>query len=307
MSLETDLLLDRRRLKRRLVFWRVFAVVALVVAALGALRGAGLTPTGAHITRVSVNGLITEDRKVTEAIDKLADDDQVKAVILSINSPGGSVSGGETIHDAIARVAAKKPVVVTMRGLAASAGYMIAMPANRIFAREATLTGSIGVLIETGEISGLLGKLGIGPEVIRSGPLKDEPSLVRPLSPAGQEVMQGLVNDMYDQFVEMVAAGRHMDPARVRTLADGRAYTGRQALKLGLVDAIGGEPEAKAWLTSEKGVPTGLPVRDIAEIGFAGRTFTSQLGWMFQEVWKILISQSVSLDGARAVWQRSGS
>ena len=307
MSLETDLLLDRRRLKRRLVFWRVVAVVALVVAALGALRGAGLTPTGAHITRVSVNGLITEDRKVTEAIYKLADDDQVKAVILSINSPGGSVSGGETIHDAIARVAAKKPVVVTMRGLAASAGYMIAMPANRIFAREATLTGSIGVLIETGEISGLLGKLGIGPEVIRSGPLKDEPSLVRPLSPAGQEVMQGLVNDMYDQFVEMVAAGRHMDPVRVRTLADGRAYTGRQALKLGLVDAIGGEPEAKAWLTSEKGVPTGLPVRDIAEIGFASRTFTSQLGWMFQEFWKILISQSVSLDGARAVWQRSGS
>jgi protease IV len=182
MSLETDLLLDRRRLKRRLVFWRVFAVVALVVAALGVFRGAGLAPRGAHITRVSVDGLITEDRKVTEAIDKLADDSQVKAVILSIDSPGGSVSGGETIHDAIARVAAKKPVVVTMGGLAASAGYMIAMPANRIFAREATLTGSIGVLIETGEISGLLGKLGIGPEVIRSGPLKDEPSLVRPLS-----------------------------------------------------------------------------------------------------------------------------
>ncbi len=123
-------------------------------------------------------------------------------MILSIDSPGGSVAGGETLHDAIARVAAKKPVVVTMGGLAASAGYMIAMPANRIFAREATLTGSIGVLLETGEVSGLLGKLGITAEVVRSGPLKDEPSLVRPLSPAGQEVLQGLVNDMYDQFVE---------------------------------------------------------------------------------------------------------
>jgi protease-4 len=307
VSLETDLLLDRRRLKRRLVFWRVFAVVALVVAALGVFRGAGLAPRGAHITRVSVDGLITEDRKVTEAIDKLADDNQVKAVILSIDSPGGSVSGGETIHDAIARVAAKKPVVVTMGSLAASAGYMIAMPANRIFAREATLTGSIGVLIETGEVSGLLAKLGIGPEVIRSGPLKDEPSLVRPLSPAGQEVMQGLVNDMYDQFVEMVAQGRHMEPDKVRSLADGRAYTGRQALKLGLVDAIGGEREAKEWLTSAKGVPAGLPVQDMTEAGVASRVFSSELGWMFQGVWKSLISQSLSLDGAWAVWQRSGS
>jgi protease IV len=307
MSLETDLLLDRRRLKRRLVFWRVFSIVALVVAALAGLRGAGISPTGAHIARVSVNGLITEDRKVTEAIDSLADNSSVKAMIVSIDSPGGSVAGGETLHDAIARVAAKKPVVVTMGGLAASAGYMIATPANRIFAREATLTGSIGVLLETGEFSGLLGKLGITAEVIRSGPLKDEPSLVRPLSPAGQEVMQGLVNDMYDQFVEMVAAGRHMDVAKVRSLADGRAYTGRQALGLGLVDAIGGEPEAKDWLTSAKGVPADLPVQDLPDRGFASRAFSGQLGVMVEGVWKTLISQSLSIDGAWAIWQRPGS
>jgi protease IV len=307
MSLETDLLLDRRRLKRRLVFWRVFAILAVVVAALAGLHGAGFVPTGAHIARVSVNGLITEDHKMTEAIDALADNNQVKALILSIDSPGGSVAGGETLHDAIARVAAKKPVVVTMGSLAASAGYMIAIPASRIFAREATLTGSIGVLLETGEISGLLGKLGITPEVIRSGPLKDEPSLVRPLSPAGQEVIQGLVNDMYDQFVEMVAAGRHMDVAKVRSLADGRAYTGRQALGLGLVDAIGGETEAKQWLASAKGVPADLPVQDLLDRGFASRALSSQLGAMLGDMWKTLISQSLSLDGAWAIWQRSGS
>jgi protease IV len=307
MSLETDLLLDRRRLKRRLVFWRVFSVVALVVAALAGLRGAGISPTGAHITRLSVNGLITEDRKVTEAIDSLADNSSVKAMIVSIDSPGGSVAGGETLHDAIARVAAKKPVVVTMGGLAASAGYMIATPASRIFAREATLTGSIGVLLETGEFSGLLGKLGITAEVVRSGPLKDEPSLVRPLSPAGQEVMQGLVNDMYDQFVEMVAAGRHMDVAKVRSLADGRAYTGRQALGLGLVDAIGGEPEAKDWLTSVKGLPADLPVQDLPDRGFASRAISGRLGMMVESAWKTLISQSLSIDGAWAIWQRPGS
>src|SRR6195952_5888082 len=157
---------------RRLVFWRVFSVVALVVAALAGLRGAGLASLGAHITRVSVSGLITEDRKTTEAIDGLADNNRVKALIVSIDSPGGSVAGGETLHDAIARVAAKKPVVVTMGGLAASAGYMLALPANRIFARDATLTGSIGVLLETGELSGLLGQVGLNAEGVGSGPLK---------------------------------------------------------------------------------------------------------------------------------------
>jgi len=307
MSLETDLLLDRRRLKRRLVFWRVFGVLAIIAAVISGLRGAGLTPVRSHIARISVKGLITEDRKLTEAIDKMVGDDRVKAVILTINSPGGSVAGGESLHDAIARVAANKPVVAVMGGLAASAGYMIAVPANRIFAREATLTGSIGVLLETGEASGLLSKLGLSAEVIRSGPLKDEPSLTRPLSPAGKDVLQGLVTDMYDQFVGMVASGRHMDPARVRALADGRAYTGRQAVGLGLVDAIGEESEAKAWLAAEKNVPISLPVEDVRMAGLSGHVMTGELSWIIEDVWKTLLSQSVSLDGAWAIWQRSAN
>jgi protease-4 len=306
VSLETDLLLDRRRLKRRLVFWRVLSVVAVVAAVLTGLRSLGLAPGGSHIARVSVDGLIIENRKLTEAINDLATDSSVRALIVSINSPGGSVAGGESLHDAITRVSEHKPVVAVMRGLAASAGYMVAVPANRIFAREATLTGSIGVLLETGEVSGLLGKLGISTEVVRSGPLKDEPSLVRPLSPEGKEVLQGLVNDMYEQFVGMVATGRHIDTAKVRSMADGRPYTGRQALALGLVDAIGGEREAKAWLASEKGVPADLPIEDVSTTGFARQAISGQLGPMLQDIWKMLISQSVSLDGAWAIWQRSG-
>ena len=149
---------------------------------------------------------------------KLADNANVKALIVAIDSPGGSVAGGEGLHDAIARVAAKKPVVAVMGGVAASAGYMIAVPAARIFAREATLTGSIGVLLETGEVSGLLKSIGVNAEAITSGPLKDQPSFTRPLSPQGRDVLQGLVMDMYDQFVGMVVSGRHMDDARVREL-----------------------------------------------------------------------------------------
>jgi protease-4 len=306
MSLETDLILDRVRLKRRLFFWRTFAVIAVVAAVLIAMHRGGIGLGGAHVARLQVNGLITEDQKLTRAVEKLADDNSVKALIVSIDSPGGSVAGGESLHDAIAQVAAKKPVVTVMGGLAASAGYMIAVPAARIFAHEATLTGSIGVLLESPEFSGLLAKVGVDAQTIVSGPLKDQPSFTHPTSPQGHEVLQALVMDMYDQFVGMVAAGRHMDPDKVRQLGDGRAYTGRQALQLGLVDAIGGEHEAREWLASAKGVPADLPVEDVKTSSFAERTLSGSLGPIFVDLWKSVISQGVMLDGAWAVWHRSG-
>jgi len=305
VSLETDLLLDRRRLKRRLVFWRTLTIIAVVAALIVAARGSGGIPGGAHVARLSVTGLISENRKLTEAINKLADDASVKALIVAVDSPGGTVSGGESLHNAIARVAAKKPVVTVMGGLAASAGYMISVPAERIFARESTLTGSIGVLLETGEASGLLSKLGITADTIVSGPLKDQPSFTHPLSDQGREVLHGLVQDMYDQFVGMVAAGRHMTPDAVRQLGDGRAYTGRQALKLGLIDQIGEERDARAWLAANKSVPETLPAEDVTTSTFLTRTFDSSLGPLFDGVWKTFVSQSVRLDGAWAVWQRT--
>jgi protease-4 len=306
MSLETDLLLDRRRLKRRLVFWRSLAVLAVLAAVVVALRGTDLRFGRSHVARLAVSGIITADRKLDRQVAKLADDDKAKALVVLIDSPGGSVAGGQELHNAIARVAAKKPVVVVMGGTAASAGYMIAVPASRIFAQESTLTGSIGVLLETGDISGLLKSIGVEAAPIVSGPLKDQPSFVKPLSPQGREVLQGLVMDMYDQFVGMVAEGRHMDPAKVRELADGRPYTGRQALKLGLIDAIGGEPDARQWLAQAKGISANLPVEDVSTAGYASRALSSSLGWMLGGLWKSLFSQGVILDGAWAVWQRSG-
>ncbi len=311
MSLETDLLLDRRRIKRRLFFWRAAAVIAAVFAVFAVARGpSGIGPDGlgvesAHVERLTVRGLITENRKLTEAIAKLADRDSVKALVVVIDSPGGSVAGGESLHDAISKVAAKKPVVAVMGGLAASAGYMIAVPAQRIFAREATITGSIGVILETGEASGLMKTIGVTAEAITSGPLKDQPNFAHPLSDQGRIVLKGLVMDMYDQFVQMVAAGRHMDPARVRELGDGRAYTGRQALALGLVDEIGGEPGARTWLGQTKGVSTKLPVTDVSVGGLAERALGGDAGGLLQGLWKSVMSQGVMLDGALALWQPS--
>lgn len=305
MALDVDLLLDRRRLKRRLVVWRTLAVVAGVIVVLTALRGAGLGGANpAHIARLNVNGIITEDRKELNALRAAESDNNVKALIVSIDSPGGSVAGGEALYHVISEFAEKKPVVAVMHGLAASAGYMVSLPANRIFASDSTITGSIGVLLETGEVSGLLGKLGITTDALVSGPLKDQPSYTKPLSPAGREVLQGLVMDMYDQFVGMVATSRHMDPDAVRALADGRAYTGRQALKLGLIDAIGDEQDAQVWLETAKGVAKHLPVDDISTVSWSDRMLSGEFSPVLVSLWKTLVSQSVMLDQPMALWHR---
>ena len=307
MTLETDLLLDRRRLKRRLFLWRVVALLAVVGALLLAVdRDGELKLSRDHVARLTLSGTITEDRKMVEALAVLARDPTAKALLVVIDSPGGTVSGGESLHHAIARVGREMPVVAVMGATAASAGYMVALPAERIFAREATLTGSIGVKLMLPEFSGLLEKLGVGDNSLASGPLKDEPSLARPLSPAGRAVMQGIVADMHEQFTAMVAAGRRMEPARVAELADGRAYTGRQALKLGLIDAIGGEREAREWLAEAKKVPATLPARDVGKRGWAERALGDEraeglLPALFGALMKSLLSQR--LDGGWAIWQ----
>jgi protease IV len=290
-----------------LVFWRVLAVLALLAAALAVIHGAGLIRSGPYVARLPIDGIITDDSTLAATVRKLADDRSVKALIVSINSPGGSVGGGEALHDAIAAVAAKKPVVAVMGGLAASAAYMIAVPTTRIYALEGTLTGDIGVFLQSPDVSGLLGKLGITTDVIKSGPMKDEPSLVAPLTPAARDMLQGIVTNLYDQFVAMVAAGRHMPIDKVRQLADGRPYTGQQALQLGLIDAIGSEQDARKWLAATKGIPEDLPAHEVSTEGLAGRVLSSSLQWVTDGLWKSIVSQWLKLDGAWAVWQRSGT
>jgi len=302
MGLESDLLIDRRRLKRRLALWRAAAVLLLAFGAgwLAWNRAADAPLIGrGHVARLAVEGFISDDRKVTEALDRVAEDSGARALIVAIDSPGGSVAGGEALYAALTRIRAEKPVVAVMRGTAASAGYMTALPAERIFAREATVTGSIGVILQTPEVSDLLAGLGVRMQTIASGPFKDQPSPFRPLSAEGKAWLDRVIADMHDQFVARVAAGRRMEAGAVRAIADGRVFTGRQALELGLVDAIGGEREARAWLAAERGVPAELPVRDIDP-----RSTTEQiLGASLKTLAKTLISEWVGVDGFRLLWQ----
>ncbi|WP_424812835.1 signal peptide peptidase SppA [Roseococcus sp. YIM B11640] len=277
MALETDLLIDRRRLKRQAGFWRAaFVLGALLVA--GLAWGGHLSKDllgGDYVARLPLKGTITDDERLLRRLHEAREDDRIRAVLVVIDSPGGTVAGGEGLHRAISALrAAGKPVVAVMGATAASAGYMVALPAERIFAREATLTGSIGVILQSFEVSDLMGRLGLRAESLTSGPLKDQPSPFRPLTEEGRAALSAVVRDMYDQFVAMVVAGRRMPEAEVRRLADGRVMTGRQAVAAGLVDAIGGETEARRWLAETHAVPEALDTRDIDPRSTAERAFS---------------------------------
>ncbi|WP_426955098.1 signal peptide peptidase SppA [Muricoccus radiodurans] len=316
-GLEADLLVDRRRLKRSRGFWRLVAVLVIlggIAAATGSAEvnvgWSGLS--GPHVVRLTVSGTITDDRRLVEAIDRATRDDSVRGLVLVVDSPGGTVAGGESLHAALSRFRQSKPVVAVFGGTAASAGYMIAMPAERVFARESSVTGSIGVLLQSFDVQEGLARLGVRAEAITSGPLKDQPSPFRPLTPEGRAALQSVVSDLHAQFVRMVAEGRHMPEDRVRALADGRILTGRQALAAGLVDAIGGEPEARAYLAETRGIAADLPIRDLRArnlrdraLGGFGEAIGAGFGRALGGALKALISEGLSVDGGWALWQPS--
>jgi protease-4 len=263
MTMDADQIVDRRRLRRKLTFWRVVAFVVLAAAIVGALLYAARDSlVGPQIARVSVTGFIGEDRDQLAMLDRLGTTDAVKAVIVSIDSTGGSTAGGESLYEALRKLAAKKPVVATIGTVGASAAYMTAIATDHIVARRTSITGSIGVIFEFPEVSQLLKTLGVNMEEIKSAPLKAEPSPFHPTTDEARAVIAGMITDSYNWFVDIVAERRKLARADALRLADGRVFTGRQALDAKLIDEIGGEEEAIAWLGSAKAVDVKLPVRD---------------------------------------------
>jgi protease-4 len=276
-------------------------VLALVLAAVvGTRTSTSRMALGKHIERYRIAGVIGDGRETIEDLRKLGEDSSVAAVLLHLNTPGGEVAGGEGIHDAVQALQRRKPVVAVMDGLAASAGYMIAVAAPHIVARDSTITGSIGVIMEIPNFGGLFDKLGISTDPLVSGPLKGQPSIDKPLTPQAREVLQGMVGDLFDQFVGLVAAGRHMDAAKVRQLADGRAYTGRQARALGLVDEIGGDEQARTWLEKFAAVPTGLEITEPDKRPWSQRLTAQSIATIVTTA-----QQALRVDGAWSVWQPS--
>ncbi len=301
MAIDADILTDRRRLKRRLLVWRMLAIVvavALVAVALGRFSGYGGLGSSDYIARLSVTGVIVDDARRHRLLARIADDRNVKALIVRIDSPGGTVVGGEALHASIRAVAEKKPVVALMGQVATSAGYMVAIAADRIFAHKGTITGSIGVILQTTELTGLLDKLGIVTEAIKSGPLKAAPSPFEPMTADVRRVTRALVADIHQIFVSLVAERRAIGPDDLRPLVDGRVFTGAAAVRNRLIDAIGGEAEAKAWLNEERDIDLGLRVRDVKPASKVDQWFD----FLDALDRKTMFSERLTLDGLVSVW-----
>jgi protease-4 len=268
MSLDADTIVDRRRMRRKLTFWRVLAIAIAIAAlvAIGAalhLPGTGYLPgqAGPAIARVSISGLIRTDQDRVEALERL-EKSGAPAVIVHLNTPGGTTSGSEQLYDSLMRLKEHKPVVIVVDGLAASGGYITAIAGDHIVAQETSLIGSIGVIFQYPNVADLLEKLGIKVEEIKSSPLKAAPNGFEPTSPEARAAIAALVSDSYSWFRNLVKVRRNLDDADLERVADGRVFTGRQGVGLKLIDELGDERTALAWLEKEKKIDRNTPVRD---------------------------------------------
>ncbi len=287
MSQAADNWLDRRLLRRKLGFWRIAAILlALLSGGIGwyaANGGLSARNSAPHIAKIRIEGAITEDEKLLALIKKVGEEEAVKGVILTINSPGGTTAGGEALYESVRELAQKKPVVTQVGTLAASAGYMIAVASDHIIARKTSIVGSIGVLFQYPDLSQLLANAGVKVETIKSSPLKAEPNFFSPASEEAKSMIRRMILDSYDWFVSIVDERRpQLDRAQTLALADGSVFTGRQALANKLIDGLGGEDVAIEWLAS-KGVDGKLDVIEWSP------TADNASWWLSSEISAILL------------------
>ncbi len=318
MSLDADAIVDRRRMRRKLTFWRVsallIALVALVGLAVALVPGSRLIAPGNYIARITVQGLIRGNQDRVEALERLSRS-RARAVILHIDSPGGTTAGSEQLYDALRALQAKKPMVVVVDGLAASGAYIAALSCDHIIAHDTSLVGSIGVLFQYPNFTQVLKTIGIQMEEIKSSPLKEAPNGFEPTSPEARAAIAAIVTDSYAWFKDLVKNRRRMTDTQLAAVVDGRVFTGRQGVGLKLVDSLGNEKTALAWLEKEKRIPASTPVRDYSlEPRFSELSFLHVAAWIFEavglsavahriEAWgAVQAVERLNLDGLLALW-----
>jgi len=323
VSINADDIIDRRRLRKKVSFWRITTFVVLGIALLslivfGASKAGLSAGSENHIAKVSITGVITNDKPMLKLLKKLKDDDKVKAVVLNISSPGGSTVGGEAMYEAVRELAETKPVTTSVGTLAASAGYMIASASDHIVARRSSIIGSIGVLFQYADASELLDKIGVKVKAIKSSPLKAEPNPFNPASDEATAMIDRLIQDSYQWFVGIVAERRDMKEFEVLKLADGSIFTGSQSLDNGLIDAIGGEQKAVEWLKDKKNIEENLEViehkpKRPTDSLFGNPTAVYKLGRIFgvelnnseAKAIEDALRERLPLDGLVSIWQGS--
>lgn len=308
MSLDADAIADRRKIRRKLTFWRL-ATAAVVLAAIAAVVALLVPPGGLYggrdyVARVKVQGLIRGNAERVDALAKLAKSN-ARAVIVHIDSPGGTTAGSEQLYDALRDLQAKKPMVVVVDGLAASGAYIAALSADHIVAQDTSLVGSIGVLFQYPNFTDLLKTVGVHVEEIKSSPLKAAPNGFEPTSPEARAAIEAIVLDSYAWFKNLVQTRRGMNAGELARVSDGRVFTGRQAVGLRLVDALGNEKAARIWLAKAKNVPAALPVRDVPlEPRFNEFPFLHVAAWGFDTVGLSALARRVEEWGGAAAAQR---
>ena len=323
MSLDADAIVDRRRMRRKLTFWRVSALVIALLAIIGTafvlVPGSRLMPQGAYIARIQVQGLIRGNQNRVEALARLGRS-RARAVIVHIDSPGGTTAGSEQLYNALRELQSKKPMVVVVDGLAASGAYIAALSAEHIVAQETSLVGSIGVLFQYPNFTDVLKTIGIKVEEVKSSPLKAAPNGFEPTSPEARAAIEAVVLDSYAWFKGLVKDRRKMDDQLLAQVSDGRVFTGRQAVGLKLVDGLGNEKAALDWLEKEKKVPASTPVRDYSlQPRFSELSFLHVAAWTFEAVGLNVIAHRIeewgavqaverlNLDGLLALWHPPSS
>jgi protease-4 len=323
MSFDADAIVDRRRMRRKLTFWRVAAILVVLIAVVGAgialVPGSRFMPATAAIARIKVQGLIRGNQERVEALDRLGKSRSL-AVIVHLDSPGGTTAGSQQLYDALRLLAAKKPMVVVVDGLAASGAYIAALSSEHIVAQDTSLVGSIGVLFQYPNFTDVLKTIGIKMEEVKSSPLKAAPNGFEPTSPEARAAIEAIVLDSYAWFKGLVKDRRHLDDAQLTRVADGRVFTGRQGVPLRLVDEIGNEKTALDWLEKAKNVPASTPVRDYSlEPRFSELSFLHVAALAFQAMGLSTVAQRIeewggaqaidrlNLDGLLALWHPPAS
>ena len=323
MSFDADAIVDRRRMRRKLTFWRVTAILVVLIAVVGAgfalVPGSRFMPATSAIARIKVSGLIRGNQQRVEALDRLSKS-RALAVIVHLDSPGGTTAGSQQLYDALRLLAAKKPMVVVVDGLAASGAYIAALSSEHIIAQDTSLVGSIGVLFQYPNFTDVLKTIGIKMEEVKSSPLKAAPNGFEPTSPEARAAIEAIVLDSYAWFKGLVKDRRHLDDAQLTRVADGRVFTGRQGVPLKLVDEIGNEKTALDWLEKAKNVPATTPVRDYSlEPRFSELSFLHVAALAFQAMGLSTVAQRIeewggaqaidrlNLDGLLALWHPPAS
>ena len=304
MALNADILLERIHLKAQARRWRLVALAIAVISALVLFQkfgvGSALPIAQDHIARVTIDEVIFDDAERDDLLKEMEEDESVKAVILRIDSPGGTTVASEEIYLALRRIAEKKPVVATMRSFATSGGYLAAIGADYIVAREGTITGSIGVIMQSAEMTELAKKIGITPIIVRSGSLKATPTPVEKLNAKTRKMLEGIIDDFYQYFIGLVKERRQLTDEELAVIADGRVLSSRQAVKLKMVDEIGGEPEALAWLEKKHQIDPTLEIQDHEvpeeKPDLRDLLLDSAAGTIFENL------ATVPLDGLVSIW-----